>query len=399
MRGIYLDCFSGISGNMMIGALLDAGLPIDHLRAELNKLPIKSYNLIDKEVVKKGIKARYFNVEARQWFQPSRNLQDINKIIDESGLSDPIQTRSKAIFKRLAAAEAKVHGVPETKIHFHEVGAVDSIIDIVGTVIGLEYLGVERIFSSELHVGSGFVKCAHGLMPVPAPATAELLKNIPFYSDKIKGELVTPTGAALVACLSETYGPLPKAFRVEQVAYGAGSMDLDIPNVLRLYSGKLENSAAVGGNPAKIIETNIDDMNPQLYGYITEKLLEQGVSDVYLTPVIMKKGRPGTKLTVMVAEKQVSDIVRVVLSETTSLGVRIHDCNGFHLEREFETVNTPWGNVKVKVGKLDGRTVNVAPEYEDCKRLANKENVSIKTIYQYVMMTSKAHFAQVNDEQ
>lgn len=397
MRVIYLDCFSGISGNMMIGALLDAGLPIDYLQAELNKLPIKSYKLIDKAVVKKGIKARYFNVEAWQWFQPSRNLHDINKIIDESGLADTVQTRAKAIFQRLAAAEAKVHGVPETKIHFHEVGAVDSIIDIVGTVIGLEYLGIERIFSSELHVGSGFVKCAHGLMPVPAPATAELLKNIPFYSDKIKGELVTPTGAAVVACLSEAYGPLPKGFRVEQVAYGAGSMDLDIPNVLRLYAGELECVVETGTNPAKIIETNIDDMNPQIYGYITEKLLEKGVSDVYLTPVIMKKGRPGTKLTVMVSEAQVSEIVRVVFSETTSLGVRIHDCSGFHLEREFETINTPWGDVKVKIGKLDGRTVNVAPEYEDCKRLASNENVSIKTIYQYVMTTSKAHFVQVKD--
>lgn len=264
MKAIYLDCFSGIGGNMMIGAFLDAGMPFEYLQSELGKLKVKSYRLINKDVVKRGIKARYFNVEVRQWFQPSRNLSDIKKIINESCLSDFVKSKTILIFDRLAAAEAKVHGVPETKIHFHEVGAIDSIIDIVGIAIGLEYFGIQQIFASELHVGSGYVKCSHGRMPVPAPATAELLRGIPFYSEKIKGELVTPTGAAVVACLAEAYGSVPPNFKVQQVAYGAGTMDLEIPNVVRLYLGAMEVGFDAVGSQPKIMGTNIDKMNSEI---------------------------------------------------------------------------------------------------------------------------------------
>lgn len=397
MKAIYLDCFSGISGNMMIGALLDAGLPFEHLSSELSKLTIKSYKLIDKQVIKRGIQARYFNVEARKWFQPSRNLNDIYKLIDDSSLSKVVKGKAKLIFARLAIAEAKVHGVPETEIHFHEVGAIDSIIDIVGIIVGLEYLGIERVFASELHVGSGYVKCSHGLMPVPAPATAELLQGIPFYSDKIKGELVTPTGAAVVACLAESYGTMPKGFAFQKVAYGAGSMDLEIPNVVRLYLGTMAVDIAAGGNQAKIIETNIDDMNPEIYGYVLEKLFEQGVHDAYLTPVIMKKGRPGTQLAVLVSADKVSDIVRVILSETSTLGVRIMDCSTIHLDKEFITATTLWGAVKVKLGKLDGCVINVSPEYEDCKILAKKHNIPLKEIYQQAITNAKAFITTVVD--
>ncbi|SDE13832.1 nickel pincer cofactor biosynthesis protein LarC [Sporomusa acidovorans] len=390
MKAIYLDCFSGISGNMMIGALLDAGLPSEYLRAELAKLPVTAYKLIDKEVIKRGIKARYFNVEARQWFQPSRNLRDIHKIISESSLTDTVKEKAITIFNRLGAAEAKVHGVPESKIHFHEVGAIDSIVDIVGIAIGLEYLGIERIFTSELHVGSGYVKCSHGRMPIPAPATAELLKGIPFYSEGVKGELVTPTGAAVVACLAEACGPMPKGFIIQQVAYGAGSMDLEIPNAVRLYMGTVSAGVEAASQEAKIIETNIDDMNPEIYGYVIELLLKHpGVHDAYLTSIMMKKGRPGIKLSVLVSANKVADISRVILRETSSLGVRIMDCDTVHLEKEIVTLETPWGQARVKVGRLAGQVLNVAPEYEDCKAIALKHNAPLKEVYQQMIADAK----------
>lgn len=389
MKAIYLDCFSGISGNMMIGAMLDAGLPFDYLCSELEKLAVKSYKLIDKDVSKRGIRARYFNVEARQWFQPSRNLHDIHKIINESSLTDTVKATAIRIFNHLGAAEAKVHGVPESKIHFHEVGAIDSIIDIVGIAIGLEYLGIQRIYTSALHVGSGYVKCSHGRMPVPAPATAELLKGIPFYSEDIKGELVTPTGAAVVACLAEASGPVPKGFTVQQVAYGAGSRELEIPNVVRLYVGTMAAGIEIAGNDAKIIETNIDDMNPELYGYVIERLMEKGVHDAYLAPVMMKKGRPGTKLSVLVAAAKAADIARVILSETSTLGVRIMDCDTVHLDREIITVATVWGNVRVKIGRLEEQILNISPEYEDCRMIALQQGIPLKEIYQHAVTAAR----------
>ncbi|EAX48457.1 protein of unknown function DUF111 [Thermosinus carboxydivorans Nor1] len=383
MKAIYLDCFSGISGNMMIGALLDAGLPIEHLQTELAKLDISGYKLINKDIVKKGIRARYFNVEFRQWFQPSRNFGDIQKIIKKSSLATSIKEQAEAIFARLAEAEAKVHGTSVDKVHFHEVGAIDSIIDVVGTVIGLEYLGIKHVFASALHVGSGYVKCDHGLMPVPAPATAELLQGIPFYSDKIKGELVTPTGAALVASLVQEFGTLPVYMKTERVAYGAGSMDLDIPNVLRVYVGTVQMLAQ--GQKAKLVETNIDDLNPQLYGYVMERLFAVGAYDVYLTPVNMKKNRPGTKLTVITAADKLNEIIRIILTETSTLGVRVFECDSFHVAREIVKVDTPWGEVRVKIGKMDEQIINVAPEYEDCRMIAEKHNIPLKAIHAYVL--------------
>jgi uncharacterized protein (TIGR00299 family) protein len=384
MNALYFDCFSGISGNMIIGAMLDAGMPFEHLEAELTKLPVKSYSLVNKEVTKQGIKARYFNVKVNQWFQSSRNLADISGMIDSCGLSDFVKSRAQKVFARLAAAEAKVHGVPVQKIHFHEVGAVDSIVDIVGIMIGLEFLGVQIVHCSELHVGSGFVKCSHGLMPVPAPATAELLQGIPFYSGEIKGELVTPTGAAFVATAAERYGAIDAGFQVERVAYGAGSMDLAIPNLLRMYVGTLKAPLPVC-RKTKIVETNIDDLNPQVYGYVMDRLFAAGANDAYLTPVIMKKGRPGTKISVIAPENKVAEITELILRETTTLGVRVMDCETTHLERDFETVNTLWGDVRVKVARLDGVMVNAAPEYGDCKLIAELNTIPLKMVQQQAM--------------
>lgn len=237
MRAIYLDCFSGISGNMILGAFLDAGMPIEHLEQELSKLAVSGYKLKVSKVSKQGISAYHVDVAVTKWFQPSRKLKDITKIINESTFSEKVKQGAKDIFNRLAAAEAKVHGTDLEKIHFHEVGAVDAIVDIVGAMIGMEYFQIEVVYVSSLHVGSGFVKCSHGRMPIPAPATAELLKGVSFYATAVTGELVTPTGAAIATTLGANFGQMPPDFRAEQVAYGAGTMNLDIANVLRIYLG------------------------------------------------------------------------------------------------------------------------------------------------------------------
>jgi uncharacterized protein (TIGR00299 family) protein len=380
---IYLDCFSGISGNMFLGALIDAGLPMSHLKAELAKLNLSGYEFVAEMVTKKGIRATYMDVKTTKWFQPSRNLHDILKILNGTGLSDQVMKNAKNTFCRLADAEAKVHGVPVEKIHFHEVGAVDAIVDVVGTMIGLEYLGVQRIMASALHVGSGYVKCSHGRMPVPAPATAELLLGRPFYSTDIVGELVTPTGAALVTTLAESFGPMPKSFQTKKVAYGAGTRENEIPNLLRLYVGEMVTEAVKNGT--KIIETNLDDLNPQIYSYLMEKLFEIGVGDVYLTSVIMKKGRPGTKISVTVHDSKVEDVVNIILRETSSLGIKVFPCEAYHAEREIQTVSTLWGEVRLKIGKQNGKVINVAPEFEDCKAIAANSGIALKVVLAEVM--------------
>ena len=363
---------------MFLGALLDAGVPLPYFKSELAKLNISGYELVAEEVTKKGIRATYMEVKTKTWFQPSRNLNDILTLLSESSLPDRVTMNAKNTFCRLADAEAKVHGVPVAQIHFHEVGAVDAIVDVVGTMIGLEYLGVQTVMSSGLHVGSGFVKCSHGRMPVPAPATAELIAGYPFYSTDIVGELVTPTGAALVTTLAKSFGPMPKSFQAQKVAYGAGKKELDIPNVLRLYIGeKLTDDIR---NGTQIIETNIDDLNPQIYVYLMEKLFEYGVGDVYFTPVIMKKGRPGTKLSVTARGSQVQDVLDIILRETTSLGIKVYACEAYHAERDVLTVSTQWGEVRLKIGKQNGKIINVAPEYEDCRAIAEKSGVALKAV-------------------
>ena len=377
-RAIYLDCFSGISGNMFLGALIDAGVPLSYLESELAKLDVSGYELVIQEVVKAGIRATYMEVKTKAGVQPSRNLDDILNILTGSDLPDRVKSGAKNTFCRMADAEAKVHGVPVNRIHFHEVGAVDAIVDVVGTMIGLEYLGVQTVMSSGLHVGSGFVKCSHGRMPVPAPATAELIAGYPFYSTDIVGELVTPTGAALVTTLAKSFGPMPKSFQAQKVAYGAGKKELDIPNVLRLYIGELVAEDIQSGT--QIIETNIDDLNPQIYVYLMEKLFEYGVGDVYFTPVIMKKGRPGTKLSVTARGSQVQDVLDIILRETTSLGIKVYACEAYHAERDVLTVSTQWGEVRLKIGKQNGKIINVAPEYEDCRAIAEKSGVALKAV-------------------
>lgn len=418
MKAIYLDAFSGISGNMLLGAFLNAGLPQKHLENELKKLPIENeYNLETKEVFRNGIKAihidtvltgrsvrPYLDHISKKTLSESdcsathehehehehehkhhehhehRTFKIIKNMIESSSLSDFVKEKSIKIFEVLAEAEGKVHGKPPEEVAFHEVGAVDSIVDIVGSAIALEYFGIEKIYSSPLNTGGGFVKCAHGLMPVPAPAVAELLINIPHYHKREEVELTTPTGAAFVKALATSLYDLPTNFRSSKIAYGAGTRDLPIPNVLRIYFGECEN---IGSGEYEIIETNIDDMNPQIYGYIYEELLENGALDVWTTPIYMKKNRPAVKLSVLLDSAFEKQIAKILFKETTSIGFRVIKAD-YRLEaarREIK-IDTKYGEVRGKVAVYDGEIVSMSVEYDDCKALAKKNAVPLKKVRQ-----------------
>lgn len=398
---LYVDAFSGVSGNMFIGALLDLGVPKDYLAKELEKLNLDEYDLIIENTIKCGISATYFNVLLHEHHHHShgghhhshgghhhshehRSLNDILTIINKSTLADDIKEKSMKVFKVLGEAEAKVHDKPIDEIHFHEVGAIDTIIDIVGTIICLDYLKISEILVSRVCTGFGYVKCAHGTMPVPAPATAELLKNIPYYQGKIEKELSTPTGVALLASLAKVIVDIPSGFTSEKIGYGAGSYDLITPNTLRLFIGSILNKV---NNIEKllIVETNIDDMNPQFYSNVMDRLLDLGVNDVWLTPVIMKKGRPACVITVLLREDLLSDVCKVLFSETSSIGVRYYPVKRNILERQIIKVQLPYGSVLAKVGKLDNNVMNITPEYEDCKALALSLKKPLKKVWQDAM--------------
>jgi pyridinium-3,5-bisthiocarboxylic acid mononucleotide nickel chelatase len=373
----YFDCFSGISGDMTLGALVDAGVSIDVLRSELKKLGLPGYELRAEKVKRAGIAATKVHVIIEKKDR-ERHLADITAIINGSSLSAPIKERSIGIFNRLAEAEARVHGTTSEKIHFHEVGAVDAIVDIVGSVIGLDRLGVTRVRASAVNVGSGTVQTSHGLLPVPAPATAELLKGIPFYQSEIKFELATPTGAAIVSTVGTSFGPLPE-MKVDRIAYGAGDGDFpERPNVLRLMIG--EPAAACDEDSSMLIETNIDDMNPQVYDYLVDKLMQLGAQDAYLTPIIMKKGRPAVLLSVLTDKSRIDDVLAAVFRETTSIGVRIREVGRRKLSREIREVETLYGKIRIKVSKRGDDILTATPEYEDCRRIAEERKVPLKII-------------------
>ena len=396
MKALYLDCASGISGNMFIGACLQLGVPEKYFRGELEKLNLHDeYELKFEDVVKNGIGAAYFNVDVLHEHHdfPSnvhhihshehhehRTLADIRKIIEASELSTSIKNCALAIFGKIAEAEGKVHHVPAEEVHFHEVGAIDSIVDIVGCAICLDYLEVKKVFVSRVNVGSGFVKCAHGLMPIPAPATAELLQGFKTYSFGAEKELTTPTGAAIVNTLAESSVDLPDDFVSEKIGYGAGTLNLDIPNVVRIYYGEY------GGQPARQLvklETNIDDMNPQIFGWLYEKLFAAGALDVWTTPIFMKKNRPAQMLSVLVESDKQSACTKIIFEETTTIGLRIINVDGrVEAVRKIAKVETSFGEVQCKVSAYDGKIVSISPEYEDCRRLAAENHVPLKTVWQ-----------------
>jgi len=380
VRTLYLDCFAGISGNMFLGALLDLGLPADILRAELAKLPVDGYDLIIEKVEKKGISATYFDVKTGLFPRRHRHLPDIEKIIAAAALADPVKAAASKVFRRLAEAEAKVHGTTVDRVHFHEIGAIDTIVDIVGVAFGLHWLGVDHLHTSKLRTGYGFVKCSHGRMPVPAPATAELLLGLPCEAGDIAKELTTPTGAALVAVLAHGSGALPDGFKSEKIGYGAGTWDLDIPNVVRAVLGEIPGEAKTAEH--LVIEANIDDLNPQIYSHIMDRLFAAGARDVWLTPIQMKKNRPAVKLSVLAAADAFTALAALLLAETTTIGMRYYPVNRLEAERRTAEIQTPWGPVRIKISSLQGQIANVAPEYEDCRRLAAEAGLPLKIVWQ-----------------
>jgi uncharacterized protein (TIGR00299 family) protein len=379
MRVLYFDAFSGMSGDMTVGAMLALGLPLATLRDTLATLPLDGYSVSATDRHVNGIAATKFdvNITARQ--HAHRPFRQIRNMIEASSLDPPVQRTALKIFEKLARAEARVHGTQPDEVEFHEVGAVDSIVDIVGAALGYTWLGIERAYVSKLPLGSGLVNSQHGRIPVPGPATAELLRGFPVCPEDGEGEILTPTGAAIVAALA-TPGPLAE-MRIEKVGYGAGTRTLeDRPNILRLVVG--EHGATTASDSLFVLETNIDDYNPEFYDYLMERLFEAGARDVYLTPVHMKKNRPGIVLNILGTEPDREMLSGIVLSETSAIGVRYHPVRRVILSREIRHVHTPYGEVRVKVARdPDGRE-NLAPEYEDCKRVARASSVPIKLVHQ-----------------
>src|SRR5229473_4154108 len=396
-RLLYLDCFSGISGDMVLGALIDAGLPLQDLRGALGSLAMPGYDVSATRVLRAGLSATRFVAHENHESpvashdhhhdhparnagheHPHRTLPEIFALIDRSALSHASRERAKGLFRRLGEVEAAIHQTPVQTVHLHEVGALDSIIDIVGAVFALEWVGADRIVCSPLNVGGGTVHSAHGEFPVPAPATVKLLGDAPIYSGTVQKELVTPTGALIATAYASSFGPVP-AMAVEQVGYGAGERDNpDAPNVLRVLIGRASDRP--GAERVVVIECEIDDMNPQLFGVAMDRLYRAGALDVYYIPVQMKKNRPGTLLTVIAPPELRTALADVIFRETTTIGLRHHEVERERLRRDVLNVETPVGQVRFKLAWWDGRIVNAVPEFEDCARLAMANNMSVKDV-------------------
>lgn len=381
MRTIYLDCPTGISGDMCLAALIDLGVDFQMIKAELEKLPVDRIDVRIGKEVRHSVTGTTFRVNIEETHH-HRTFDDIRKMIAKSALSPSVKETSTAIFKLIAEAEGKVHGIDPGKVHFHEVGAMDSIIDIVGAAVAFDSLKAEAIVCSPLPLGSGLVKTMHGTMPIPAPATLEILKGVPVRLSEIPFELTTPTGAAIVKTLC-TFGPMP-SMTIEKIGYGAGKKDFkEASNLVRAVIGTSDagSQASVSGRQTlTVLETNIDDMTPQVGSYLMERLLERGALDAFYTPVVMKKSRPGLLLTVLANSTDSSSLTDIILDESTSIGVRSYQVERECLERKFFKVETSAGTVQVKVSYRNGAPVNVQPEYEDCKRLAMDKKLPLKNI-------------------
>jgi hypothetical protein len=389
MRGLYLDCFSGISGDMFLGALVDLGVPVARLRRELGKLPLRGYAISATKATRAHLAGTRVEVTVSSRRQPERNLRSIRRIIERSAFSPRVRGAAIRAFETLVRAEARVHRIPADRVHLHEAGAVDAIVDIAGAMIGLEALGWPRVVCSPLHVGRGMVSMEHGTFPVPPPAVAELLRGRPCYATHVEGELVTPTGAALAVTLASEFGPLP-SMRLQKVGYGAGSRQIDDqPNLLRLLYGDLLHDGALR-ETVIVIQTTIDDMNPQLYGHLMERLFDAGALEVFYTPIQMKKNRPGTMATVIVPEPRLEAVTQVIFRETTTIGFRYQPMGRIEMRRRFETVRTPYGPVRVKVSHLDGEVMQATPEYEDCRALALKAGVPLKEVQRAALAAPRA---------
>jgi uncharacterized protein (TIGR00299 family) protein len=383
LKILYFDCFAGISGDMTVGALIDLGVPLSFLKEELACLPISrsGYSLSAEETFRRGIRAAKFSVHVTE-DQPHRHYSDIAGMIEQSSLTAEVKLKAERIFRRLAEAEAKVHGVELDHVHFHEVGALDSIIDIVGTALCLQYLGIEELYASALPLGSGYVETAHGRLPVPAPATAELLRGIPVHSELGAGERVTPTGAAILAALCSGFGA-PPPFTITEVGNGAGDRDFpDTPNILRVMLG--EKTSHLPGDEIRVLETHIDDMNPEILGFLMDRLMAAGALDVVFSPLQMKKNRPGVCVTILSPPTLLEKLSRMILTETSAIGVRHYPATRLKLLRSLEERDTSLGRVQVKVIRDDATLVRVAPEFEECRRIAEARGIPLQEVYKII---------------
>ncbi len=390
MKIAYFDCFSGISGDMCLGALVDAGVPLKELESHLKRLPVKGYSLSEEKVRRAGIAATKVDVilkpAGRGRQETARKLVDIRRIIEASSLSEDIRKKGAEVFNRLFEAEAGVHGEPINKVHLHELGGIDCLVDIFGTLIGLDLLGIEKIHASPVNLGGGAVETAHGTLPVPAPATTEILRGVPVYSAGPPFELTTPTGAAILKSVAEEFGEMP-LFIHEKTGVGAGSKEFEKrPNILRIFTGDMYRSP--DREKVTVIETNIDDMNPQIYEYIIEKLFQDGALDVYMTQIIMKKTRPGVKLSVLCHADRRDDLISLILRESTTIGVRYYETSRVTLGRELKNLRTGHGRVRVKISELNDSGRKYTPEYDDCRKIASQKNVPLVEVIEEAKRTA-----------
>ncbi|HUU68873.1 MAG TPA: nickel pincer cofactor biosynthesis protein LarC [Planctomycetota bacterium] len=400
MKIAYFDCFSGAAGDMILGALIDAGLRLADVEREIAKLQLEGFRLTAGKVTRAGISGTKFDVLLAETNRPAddshdnpshghhhnhgRGLAEILPLIEQSALARPVKRMACDVFRCLAAAEGEVHAKPPEEIHFHEVGAIDAIVDIVGTAAALHLLGVDRVCASPLRLGSGSVRCGHGELPVPAPATALLVRNIPVIPTDIQGELTTPTGAAILATVASEFGPMP-ACRIEAVGYGAGSRDVPgRPNLLRVFIGQTVEGE-LDADVVEVIEANLDDMSPEFFGGVFDRLFDAGALDVFVMPIQMKKGRPALLLTVLAPPGRTTFVQEVIFRETTTFGVRIHEARRRKLPRETCTVSTPLGDVRMKVGRMGGRIVRAKPEHDDCTRIARERGVPFARVHEAAM--------------
>ncbi|MBM7616362.1 nickel pincer cofactor biosynthesis protein LarC [Alkaliphilus hydrothermalis] len=403
MKVLYFDCFSGISGDMFLGAMLDIGVKEEYLRQQLDLLKVSGYQLKVYSDERKGITGTRAKVQlvhehnhnhSHHHLQHDhhldhhhRNLQDITKIINHSQLNDHVKKISLEMFHHIAVAEAKIHGKSLNDVHFHEVGAIDSIVDIVGAAICIDCLKVDKVIFSTIAVGGGFVHCAHGIFPVPAPATVEILKGIKITSGGVEKELTTPTGAAIVKALANEFSD-NKDFIIEKIGYGIGGRDNPIPNVLRVFLGKVEDIplrlSYTEKEQAKVLECNIDDSNPEVYPYIMERLFEAGAMDVWMTPIVMKKGRTATTLSVLCSQELMEDMLNILFLETSTIGVRSYDVEKTMLKRSFVMIDTPYGSVTFKTVSYNGKEIKYKAEYEDCRRIAKEHKLPLNQVYDTV---------------
>jgi uncharacterized protein (TIGR00299 family) protein len=380
MKIIYFDLFNGVSGDMILGALFDAGLPYSIWKREIDKLNLSGYEIEIVKKEKKHISGIDFNIKIFDKKTERRGVELI-EIVEKSSLSNWVKEKSIEVLNKLINAESKIHNENRDNVHLHEIGGLDTIIDIVGSLLGIEILGIEKVYSSLIPIGSGYVKTSHGILPVPAPATVEILKGFPIYSNGVFGEITTPTGAAIITTISNNFGEIP-SMKIEKIGYGFGKKDFDIPNILRVFIGELYENYLKNYNI--LIETNIDDMNPQILGFLMEKALSLGALDIFFTPIFMKKNRPAYKVSILCEETHKNKFIDLIFKETSSIGVRVIKVEKVFLKREIRVIETKFGKVRVKISNFSHEN-KITLEYEDLKKISEKENIPLNKVYDLVL--------------